>query len=92
MDVLDEIITFASLRGVSREAKWDHCASLRVVRVLLHMQTAMGRHMGAKEVILGVPRGSLEAPSLSLFCLLEALGVHVGAQLVILEGLGEPSW
>ena len=44
--------------------------------------------MGAKVVILGVIRGSLEGPSLSLFCLLEALGVHVGAQLVILEVLG----
>ena len=56
------------------------------------MQTAMGRHMGAKVVILGVARGSLEGPSLSLFCLLEALGVHVGAELVILEVLGGPSW
>ena len=56
------------------------------------MQTAMGRHMGAKEVILGIPRGSLEGPSLSLFCLLEALGAHVGAELVILEVLGGSSW
>ena len=56
------------------------------------MQTAMGRHMGAKVVILRVARGSLEGPSLSLFCLLEALGVHVGAELVILEVLGGPSW
>ena len=57
----------------------------------MHTQTAMGRHMGAKVVILGVPRGSLEEPLLSLFCLLEALGVHVGAELVILEVLGGPS-
>ena len=56
------------------------------------MQTAMGRHMGAKVVILGVPRGSLEGPSLSVFWLLEALGVHVEAELVILEVLWGPSW
>ena len=65
-DVLNEITTFAPLRGLSREAKCDQCASLRAVRVLLHMQTAMGRHMGAKVVILGVPRGSMEGPSLSV--------------------------
>ena len=56
------------------------------------MQTAMGRHMGAKVVILGIARGSLEGPSLSLFCLLEALGVHVGADLVILKVFGKPTW
>ena len=44
--------------------------------------------MGAKVVILGVARGSLEGPSLSLFCFLEALGAHVGAELMILEVLG----
>ena len=80
------------MRGLSREAKCDQCASLRAVRVLLHMQTVMGRHMGAKGLILGVPRASLEGPSLSLFCFLEALGVHVGAELVILEVFGGLSW
>ena len=53
------------------------------------MQTAMGRPIGAKMMILGVPGGSLEGPPLSLVGLLEALGVHVGAKLVILGILGE---
>ena len=76
-DVLNEITTFHPLRGLSREAKCDPCASLRHVPVLLHMQTPMGAHIGARMVILGVPGGSLEGPPLSLFCLLEALRVHV---------------
>ena len=38
-------------------------------------------------LILGVPGGSQEKPPLSLFCLLEALGIHVGAKLLILKGL-----
>ena len=39
-------------------------------------------------VILGVLGGSLERSPLSLFCFLEALGIHVGATLVILQVLG----
>ena len=35
--VLNEITTFHPLRGLSREAKCAPCASLRHVRVLLHM-------------------------------------------------------
>ena len=39
-------------------------------------------------VVLGVLGGALERPPLSLFCLLEALGIHAEAKLVILKGRG----
>ena len=52
------------------------------------MQTAMGGHIGAKMLILGVPGGSQDGPPLSLFCLLEASGIQMGATLMILKGLG----
>ena len=69
-DVLNEIITFAPFEGPSREAKCDSSASLIYVLVLWRMQTSMGRHIGAKVVILEVARGSLEGPPLTLFGLL----------------------
>ena len=60
-DVPNEITTFDPFRALSREAKCDSSASLLYVLVLWHMQTAMGRHIGAKVVILelgGVPGGT----------------------------------
>ena len=66
-DVLNEITTFDPFKAPSREAKCDSSASLIYVLVLWHLQTALGRHIGAKVVILEVAGGSLEGPPLTLF-------------------------
>ena len=76
-DVLNEITTFDAFGGLSREAKCDPCASLAHVRMLLHMQTAMGRLIRAKSVDFGVPRSSLERHPLAfaeVFLLVGVLG------------------
>ena len=65
-DVSNEITTFDPFRALSREAKSDSSPSPIHVLVLWHMQTAMGRHIGAKVVILEIAEG-LEGPPLTLF-------------------------
>ena len=69
-NVLNEMTTLNPFSNLCREAKCNPCARLYYVRVLLHMQSAKGKHIGAKMIILEIAWGSQFGPSLRFlaFC------------------------
>ena len=69
-NVLNEMTTLKPFSNLCREAKCNPCARLYHVRVLLHMQSAKGKHIGAKMIILEIAWGSQFGPSLRFlaFC------------------------